>query len=407
MAQPYPTLPIEGFGNGDGNLFPPDSMEEIKEMVTRLCLEINFARNIDRCEKITGGNNHIILFTCLPLSAKYQGQRIACVLRTCLKLFFRSNPPTDMEIKSLVALTHNFRTQARLPIPSTLAYDCTYENAIRSPYMIQERVRGQTLEHEYFMLYADLEYANPRNARLQQRWQYAKCVAAFVAAMERPMLPGYGIFKAEAGMPDKGTSVDIGFSITRDNIDGRKISIEPVFSAWVDDVLNTQVDRVHDVSKKISPEEASKILKLRLIGSQMAVKGLLTTDEPAVLWHADFYPRNIMVQSNRYETVLAGVIDWDDARALPRIITRAAPTFLWEMSKNQLQAREIEIIKEAFDEEIEKLSRGYGNDAYESERKMVRALGIYALFGPDFMHWYEMSFEGLVRGWKARMVGGR
>ncbi|KAI9648755.1 hypothetical protein NHQ30_003395 [Ciborinia camelliae] len=371
-------------------------------MVSRLCLDINFACDINNCQKVTGGNNNAILFTCLPFSPKYNGQRIACVLRTTRRLWFKTNPSTDLDLKHLVAFMHNLRNQGNFPIPSILAYDFTHQNHIQSPYMIQERIMGVTLEHEYFKINRGLTRI-PRNSHLELRCKYARSVAVFVAAMDQTTLPNYGVFTANVAMPNKSTSVNATFTVSPDQIQGWKISSEPIFHNWINQILNIQLARTRDIFLNLSTDEIFKIYQLRQIGSQMAERGLLTA-QPSVLWHSDFYPRNIMMQTSPFNAFLTGVIDWDDARALPRIVTRCPPSFLWGMSlwstsPNSLLPEEKLVIKDAFDEEMERFCPGYMYDAYATTRVMVRALCMYALLGPNNRHYCEMSFNDLVNKW--------
>ncbi|EDO00205.1 predicted protein [Sclerotinia sclerotiorum 1980 UF-70] len=218
MAKSYSTLPVPGFAHGSKNLFPPESLEETRQVIENLCIHIKFASKIRKCEKFTGGNNTAIAFTCLPLNAKDKCQRIACVL----------------------------------------------------------------------------------------------------------------------------------------------------------------------------PEEKFKIHKLVLIGAEMEQKGLFV-DEPAVVWHLDFYPRNIMIESSRNHVMLTGVIDWDDAKAVPRIMARRPPNFLWNMPGNPLLPEEKTAIATIFNREMERLCPGYLQDAYLGSRVMVRALCVYAFSGVDYRFYHEWS----------------
>ncbi|QSZ29837.1 hypothetical protein DSL72_004355 [Monilinia vaccinii-corymbosi] len=410
MSQPYATLPIHGFRNGAANLFPPDSIEETRRMLSHLCHAINFARDIQDCEQVSGGNNNAILFTCLPLAPEHHNRRISCVLRTCKTTWFKSTPPIDAAMCPLVALGQKLRANLNFPIPYTLVYDCTYDNPIRSPYLIQERVLGETLEHEYFTLHRalelELELAHPRNPHMERRCSYARAVAGFVAAVDRVAMPGYGTFAAHPSMPRKGVRVRGDFGVTQDHVGGRKIPTAPNFSRWVRDVLGAQMARATDRLVSLSLEELWWVEVLCQIGQEMEERGLLT-DEPAGLWHSDFWPRNIMVRSSRDHAVLTGVIDWDEAKSLPRVVTRKPPMFLWSMLANGLFPAEKLEIKNAFDREMQRLrpESSYAHDAYDMDRVLVRALCMYALFGPGFAYHDEMSFRELVDRWNARDRG--
>ncbi|THV47516.1 hypothetical protein BGAL_0305g00030 [Botrytis galanthina] len=403
MANAAP--PVLGFVHGSKNLFPPKSMEETRKMIEQLCIDINFAHKVEELDKFVGGNNTAILFTCLPLKATTEGERVYCVLRTSLDNHFRGSPPVDVCMKSEVAITHYFRQKRNLPIPLVLAWDCTYQNSIKCPYSLLEQVKGETLEYEYFTLNYGLQNRTPRNARVERRCLYARCVADFVAAMDKTELPGYGFFVAPANMPHKGIKVEVDFQLSRDSIDGIRIPSELNFPNWVNNNLNAQMQRASDIFLKVSPVEVWKIQKLRQIGSQMAEKGLLT-NEPAVLWHADFYPRNILVKSPKGRAILTGVIDWDEARAFPRIVTRKSPSWLWSMTESPISPEERDTIADAFYDQMEVLRPGYKDDACLPSRKAVRALCMYAVFGVNFKHYLELSFDGLVGYWEDIMRNG-
>ncbi|TGO45417.1 hypothetical protein BCON_0395g00060 [Botryotinia convoluta] len=368
-------------------------------MIEQLCIDINFAHKVEKLDKFVGGNNIAILFTCLPLKATTEDQRVACVLRTTLINYFKGNPPVDHCMKSEVSLTHYFRQKRDLPIPLVLAWDCAYQNSIQCPYTLLEQIKGKTLEFEYFKLYKSLQHKTPRNSRVDRCCKYARCVADFVAAMDKTELPGYGLFVAPTNMPNKGIKVEVDFQLSRDSIDGIRIPSEPNFPNWVNNILNAQMQRTSDIFPKVSPVEVWKIQKLRQIGSQMAEKGLLTS-EPSVLWHADFYPRNIMVKNTKNHAILTGVIDWDEARAFPRIVARNPPSWLWSMTESPILPEERDTIAAAFYDQMEMLRPGYKDDACLPSKKAVRALCMYAVFGANFKHYLELSFDSLVGYWE-------
>ncbi|KAM0148877.1 hypothetical protein ACHAPG_009739 [Botrytis cinerea] len=409
MARAAP--PLLELSNGSKNLFPPKSMQDTRKMIEQLCIDINFAHKVGKLEMFVGGNKTAILFTCLPLKSTSEDQRVACVLRTSLRNHFKGSPPVDNNMKSEVSITDYFRQKRNLPIPLVLAWDCTYENIIQCPYSILEQVEGETLEFEFFKLHNGLKHKIPRNCNVDRRCKFARCVSVFVAAMDKTELPGYGLFIASTNMPHKGIKLEVDLQLSRHSIDGIKIPSEVNFANWVNNILNAQMQRTSDIFLKLSPVEVWKIQKLRQIGSQMEERGLLS-NEPAVLWHADFYPRNIMVKSTKDYALLTGVIDWDDARAvifklmflwLPRIVARSPPAWLWSMTESQ---SEKDAIAAAFYDEIERLRPGYKDDARMPIKKAVRALCMYAVFGVNFQHYLELSFDALVRYWVDFMKRG-
>lgn len=181
--------------------------------------------------------------------------------------------------------------------------------------MIQERVPGETLEDGYLKLYQDLVLANSRNPHVERRCKYARAVAGFVAQIDRVEMPGYGIFDAHVDMPQKGTQINAEFGIRRDHVYGWEIPTELDFAQWVDNILDAQVARTTDFWSFLTRDGMESIAVLRQIGTEMMEMGLLTA-QPAVLWHSDFFPRNILINNTTHNAVLTGVIDWDDTRAV-------------------------------------------------------------------------------------------
>ncbi len=80
------------------------------------------------------------------------------------------------------------------------------------------------------------------------------------------------------------------------------------------------------------PSNAEQSYLLLAMTQWLFVHGSVHADDQAVcLWHADLYPRNIMV--NRYagpgEPLITGIIDWDDVMFMPRFLTCVPPLWLW------------------------------------------------------------------------------
>lgn len=286
-------------------------MEETQRLISDLCQAVSFAHDIQACYKKTGGNNHAILFTCIPFAPEYNGKRIGCVLRTVKKNWFMASPGVDsLRIKPLVALMNYLRINSILSVPLILSYDCTKSNQIQSPYIILERVSGHTLEFEYKKLLKGFEHAND----LTRRCDYAKSVAEIIVAMERNSFSTYGAFSSHGEMLDKGTGVDPKFFLGTFSVAGFEVPPESDFSTWVRSLVNAQLKRIEINPFGVSSEEKYRTGKLETVFIEMAHQGLFT-EQPSVLSHPDFFPRNIMVKSTGDHSI-TGLIDWDGVKAV-------------------------------------------------------------------------------------------
>ncbi|QSZ29836.1 hypothetical protein DSL72_004354 [Monilinia vaccinii-corymbosi] len=397
------------------NMFPRPSTSENTKLIERLCTEMSFAKDIVYGAIKHGGNNNVLIFTCIPLAAKSQGQRICCILRTRKMYNFseKQQYPIDQSVKMLVALTHRFgKLGVGLPIPAILAYDSTFENPIYSPYTIQETVEGTTLLRQYHEM--NLSLLHPRgpthNPRLLERRQLARQIAEFIARKESCALPGYGTIRnASDGRTDDPAVLAARFvlAVAKTRIAGRLIPITCHISRFIGELVHARLRKAssRDNGDGDGVDERRKARNLVSMWRNMSEKRRLT-DQPAILWHPDFHPRNIMFESDAVRKKLTGVIDWDLCMALPRIMTRGPPTFLWnEESTTTLSKLESEAIQDAFDETIEKLVPGFLEDAYSTRGVLVRALGMYALFGVDYVHYHELSYEQLVQLYEVEFPG--
>lgn len=76
------------------------------------------------------------------------------------------------------------------------------------------------------------------------------------------------------------------------------------------------------------------------------------------------------------------------------------------MTESPISPEERDAIADAFYDQMEMLRPGYKDDACLPSRKALRALCMYAVFGVNFKHYLELSFDGLVGYWEDIMRNG-
>ena len=146
------------------------------------------------------------------------------------------------------------------------------------------------------------------------------------------------------------------------------------------------------------PAMLAKWAELRQIVVEMGEMGWLD-DTSSVLWHWDFAARNIMVKQTgggEGEKVwkITGIIDWEGALSVPRVLARKPPSWLWhigdeppgwtgdmDMVVQRPLIREERLIKTHFEEADEiYLGVGYCEDAC-GRGLWARRLARFALHG--------------------------
>ncbi|KAL9607874.1 MAG: hypothetical protein Q9204_009280, partial [Flavoplaca sp. TL-2023a] len=222
----------------------------------------------------------------------------------------------------------------KLPVPKVLAYSATEDNVLRAPYMLQTRLPGTRLDKVFEEL--DLE------AKLAIIDQYVK----LIAKIETINLATAGTFAASPLEPnstnkfspladpvieffDRGEEDFVNKPTTKDDRAGTNLKTLLVshLDGWIEKERKHS-EKFHEESLRTPYYE-----KMKKILDILDAEGWFDQPQPIVLHHWDLEPRNIMVSptDNGYE--ITGVIDWDDALALPRVLGRRAPDWIWDFEK--------------------------------------------------------------------------
>lgn len=374
------------------NPFPPPNISEadVTDIVTRLCQSLNYPVRIRIYEGKTGGNNSVILFNSFSITAEDESTPCFCVLRTA-KRIWRDPNRIDSRIQKMAAFYYRHGNTSPF-IPSLMTFDATSNNVLRCPYIILSAVNGRDLR----VLYTVLDNQDAVQVRIGVAYE----VALFIKYVESFEFNLYGTFEIGAAM----SAASLNPNAVRDQM---SLYVSP----WTRDSSKTNSKICHflmdllasKVNQNRNQQEEERFRALVNIAkslNEMEEKGPLTLRaEPAVLWHPDFHPRNIMMtrMGNADQFQLTGVIDWDGAKVLPRIMTRRPPDFLWREGNLTFEQREM--IKRSFYMRMEELLPGYRQDAHGNLAMILRGVGFYALTGGNWDPWPEISFHGLIEEW--------
>ncbi|KAF7952699.1 hypothetical protein EAE96_005930 [Botrytis aclada] len=408
------------------NAFPPKDISAVKVMLTHLCHENGFPPGIVRISEIKGGSKHnIILFTWI-LTTPPPGSRMAPCMHYVLRTPKMQGAIPDLWILRTAAF--DFLSAKHFEVPKLYAYDTRCGNAIRSPYIIQQKVEGYTLLEKYRILYHNyLTYGHYNPAS-----DYGEAGCMISMYIERQELAyqfeGYGTFQPVQGMALQSSNPDR----VKDRIG---LVVKPFINTLSMKANSKAIDFILELlfmseSQARNPDQEAKYRKIRHIA--LCIKVLDNDDvygaahrpQPSVLWHPNFQPSKIMMTAKPYyddepelsasdydpdqneSYKLEAVLGWEGAMALPRIMTRCPPYFIWGEGPQVYEADKCVYKYTCVDEMIEEGLPGWCEDAYEEMSVIVRALGFYALFGVDF-EWYELPFDGLIDVWTRIELGSR
>ena len=304
----------------------------------------------------------------------------------------------------------------KLPVPRVKAYSLTTDNILDAAYTIQTRIPGQSLNN----LWATMSLAD--------KYAIVDEYLHLLIKMESIKFPTSGTFAIPAPIPAQMSPfTPIGDPLVHAF---EPYATEPTqhtpptgcnlpsfltshLTAWIREEISRAQ---HSLPCSIGPK--FKLLLSMLDDIESESSGSFTAPSPIVLHHWDLEPRNIMVcnanASGRWK--ITGIIDWDDALALPRPLARVPPRWIWDfhirhpkledgfLNADQYADPELEdedkALKRYFDNMVECMLPGYNEDAYGTGR-WLRRIWYFAREGA-FKTWEWGFLDQLPREWAAR-----
>lgn len=319
------------------------------------------------------------------------------------------------EINDQVAIHHFLSQFEFLHSPAILAYDTTKDNALGSPYVLQRRLQGKTVYDNYYHL------------PIPERCQVASQVAETLIKMRTITLenPGRLVGSRSSSSPQHIVdSVEHGIEITgfRDTpiSDLPPLKGQPLASLLIQILEARKAKKGEDFyGTPGAKREEDMLNRLQEIASEMESEGLIREDDVQnYLWHWDLSASNMLMQRDTEDGspagrwVITGVIDWDDAKSVPLVLTSTPPSWLWgdesersssffgnrdKVPKRPLAIHEQQI-KTHFDQHMERSCPTYMEDAY-GRGVWLRRLFKFGLDGFSDQQQWE-NYKTFVSDWE-------
>ncbi|KAF7961266.1 hypothetical protein EAE96_000932 [Botrytis aclada] len=382
---------------GSGSTFYYDDhepFETYKHKIIQLCHDIGLGEP-SKVERMRGGTFNRVV--CLSLPSKDNQDYVLRI-------------PRDADIvestRDQVGVLHYLAEL--MPVPAVVAFDSTSDNAIGSPYILQEKIKGVNAESVYDDLPSD------------EKMQFVKLIAEIIKHLNDLKIDRPGQIVAGPSIPSlshEPLTIPTDIEVTGYR-NCPSYALE-VMSSQKNQPLSSLLVSIFK-ERKASDKDSMDIQwkKLLKITNEMKTAGLFSkNDADCVLWHWDLAFRNIMVekQSNGQWT-LTGVLDWDGLRSAPSVMTRAPPVWLWVdendrsskwhegLGNNDIQpSRELTMeelaLKASFEQILQRADQNYMADAY-GRGVWIRRLVKFALEGfAESSHF--IMLQGFVSEWDA------
>ena len=301
----------------------------------------------------------------------------------------------------------------KLPVPRVKAYSATKDNALNAPFTVQTRLPGRSLDQ----IYGDLDHKDKleivdRVVELLVRLESVTFTTAGTLTASSPLPAAMSDFSLTAAPSvaifDEG---DADFVKEQKVLQDRagpdvKSFLISHLSGWIQTETNDQGEQ----GSLTLPSLRQLLLMIDEMDLQ---KAFIDGPYPVVLHHGDLEARNIMIDKSSGTWRICGIIDWDEALALPRPLARKPPAWLWDFNPegftgyldndhhpNDNLPDEDLALKSHFDGKAAAALPNYLEDAYGRGR-WLRRIWTFARSGADNM-WYIELIKQLPKDWAAR-----
>ena len=311
------------------------------------------------------------------------------ILRVATGGFFSEGRHETVE-KEVILLGY---LKDRLPVPRIKAYSLTADNPLDAAYTVQTRIPGEPLNKLWATMDQEDKYkiVDDFVALLIRLESVRFATAGTFAVPPSRSLPAQSHDFSNTETPHIQLFDEYATAPTEDqsmNQDRAGPNLKLLLVSHLEKCIQDEIDRgQHELSCAVGP----RFTKLLAILDNLETEGAFDKQPfPIVLHHCDLEPRNIMVSKNACGTwEISGIIDWDDAVALPRPLARPPPRWIWHFPEEDPDledgylnddqyyrdpelSEENKALKAYFDTRIETALPGFAEDAYGHGRWLRR-----------------------------------
>ena len=203
--------------------------------------------------------------------------------------------------ESEVATMQFVRQKTQIPVPKVYAYDCTYSNALGTPYIFMEYMAGKPYPFPFNgkRLIKDEDLSNIHAQLTEFSWQLSKHPFNAIGQIRHA--------------PGGGQDVVVGPIIDRkDRSYGPFMSSKTFYQNRAEKVLEFEKSQ-HSTETDSEAKSSIESAELHVLAAKHAGKECFDTG-PFILQHADMHWQNLLFDE---ECKIVGVIDWEWAQTVP------------------------------------------------------------------------------------------
>lgn len=290
-----------------------------------------------------------------------------------------------------VAVLYYLEIHASIPVPKTIAFDLDGINGcpIELPYVLQTHVTGIPLDQALNQM------------DFSEKKRFVSKIVDLYAKMDQIYFERSGVLVPASGSRIHRIVEVTAFDLGPESEENDCYRTYPQATTY--DMLLSQFECWKIVAgKKDQCVVLGYMDQFAAITIQMREKGWLR-DNKNVLFHPDLSPYHIFVvrteHKSKVDWKISGIIDWDGALSVPRVMSNRVPTWLWrwgseegyDMSEeggdgNNPVDRDCEALKHQFETEVSAILPKFLRHAYKQKYQLLRKLCRFAIWG---LRWKE------------------
>lgn len=325
----------------------------------------------------------------------------------------RREKNNDTHLDREIAVLYFLQMNSSIPVPRTIAFDLDGIDGspIERPYVLQSHVVGVPLDQALGQMDFD------------EKKRLVSNIVDLYACMNRVRFERAGALGPSSGGISSRVVDVFSFDLGPESDENGLYRTYPQETTL--DMLLSQFEcwkMVARKEKEPSPEAnlvSGYIDKFIDITVFMDKKGWLG-DSKNTIFHPDLSPRHIFVvrtgPSSKINWEVSGVIDWDGALSVPRVMSNRVPSWLWRWGSedgydamdekgdcNNPKDKDCEALKHQFETEISQALPKFLEHAYKPRYQLLRKLCRFAIWG---LRWEEdiMRAKEFLREWGKLMA---
>lgn len=295
-----------------------------------------------------------------------------------------------------VAVLYFLHMNSAVPVPGTVAFDLDGLDGcpIERPYVLQTHAAGVPLDQAF----GQMSFAEKK--------RLVSNIVDLYASMDRVRFERAGALGPSSGGISNRVVDVVSFDLGPESDENHRYRTYPQETTL--DMLLSQFECWKFVAgKEDEPSPEAKLVfgyleKFIDITVYMGEKGWLG-DNKNTVFHPDLSPRHIFVirtgPSSKVDWQVSGVIDWDGALSVPRVMANRAPSWLWRWGSadgydafeekgdgNNPEDKDCEALKHHFEVEVSQSLPRFLEHAYKPRFQLLRKLCRFAIWG---LRWEE------------------